>query len=593
VSEPDLERSARPGGGPEARSTRRRPGARRGTWTGRWSWWLLPFALGAWARLHGLTDQVLANDEIHELRAALTLSVGEILTTFGVSNYSLPLAALARGLAHAGLALDEISLRLPAIVSGLLFLGLAPRVVARSAGRDVGLFFGGLAAVSPMLVLYSRLARPYLPALLLSYAAIACFCSGWFAGRRGRLVAAAALTAIAVWVLPIVAPAVAAPWLVALAGVALGRPPGCRKRWRELAVAGMTGVALAGALLLPAAGSVRAGILDKVATGQLPHGPSVVQTLAGMGDARAAWAFLVAGLAGGVLAWRRWPGVVLVVSASVLSQVLALVVVRPFGLAAPSIAGRYLIVAVPPLLLGVALLAATLWRRARSRWRWPSSTVALAALLILVVAAGPLWRWLGPARALLGYGEVHGDFGRRAGGPSAEMPEGYRFLRALEPDLVAVAPATTEGWFDRLFVRWIPSLGTGVILGVDGPKWQGEPLVDLRTIRRPTPADLLASGADAVVLHLHPSRELPSTGKVTEAHLRRARHQDRLSAILAGRFRRAWGRPHFSSGEHAVWDLRRLRWSRRSAEPANPSAPAAPSRPRDGGAARKRGREDR
>jgi hypothetical protein len=590
VSEPDLERSARPGGGPETRSTRRRPGARRRSWTGSWSWWLLPFALGAWARLHGLTDQVLANDEIHELRAALTLPVGEILTTFGVSNYSLPLAALARGLAHAGLALGEISLRLPAIVSGLLFLGLAPRVVARSAGRDVGLFFGGLAAVSPMLVLYSRLARPYLPALLLSYAAIACFCSGWFAGRRGRLVAAAALTAIAVWVLPIVAPAVAAPWLVALAGVALGRPTACRERWRELAIAGLTGVALAGALLLPAAGSIRVGLLDKVAAGRLPHGPSVVQTLAGMGDAGAAWAFLAASLAGAVLAWRRWPGVVLVVSASVLSQVLALAIVRPYGLASPGIAGRYLIVAVPPLLLGVALLVATLWRRARSRWRLPPSTVAAAALLILVVTAGPLRRWLGPAHPLLGYGEVHGDFGRRAAGPSSEMPEGYRYVRALEPDLVAVAPAITEGWFDRLFVRWIPSFGAGVVLAVNEPRWQKDPLVGLRTIRLPTPADLRASGADVVVLHLHPSRELTSTGSVTEARLQRARQQDRLSTILARRFRRAWGRPHFSSDEHAVWDLRNVRWSRRPAEPSNPPAPAAPNRPPEGGPVRQRGR---
>lgn len=539
----------------------RRHGHGRG-WIERWWWWLVPILLGSWARIHGLADQVLASDEIHALRAAIAHPVHEILSTFAPSNYSLPLAALARASANAGMPIDEISFRLPAVFAGILFLVLGPLVVARAAGRVAGAVFAALAAVSPLLVVYSRLARPYLPALLLTYATLVSFCGGWLGGRRGRLFVAAALGALAIWVLPVVAPAVAAPWLVAIGGLLLGRPAGCRARWRELAGSAFAGGALSAALLLPAVGSIQQGILDKVGKGAPPSWPAVVEMLAGTTLPGAAWLLVAAGLAGGALAVRRWPGAALIVIASLICQVVALIVARPSGFGSEVVAARYLLGTVPPLLAGVALLVATLWRRLAPRWRRRLAVPGLAALLAAVVAAGPLPRWLGPARPVLSYNGIHGRIEPGAARPSRPMPAGYRFVLGLEPDVLAVAPASTESWCDRLFAEWIPVLGSRLIVGVGEPKWRRGSLVALRRTRLSDAADLLSSDADVVVLHLRPTRELASTDRVAEARLARAIVLDREAALLATRCERAWGTPHFVDDFHAVWDLRRVRRKR-------------------------------
>jgi hypothetical protein len=89
----------------------------------------------------------------------------------------------------AGVPLDGVALRLPIVVCGLLALAAIPLVTARRVGRPAAYVLAWLVALSPLLVLYGRLVRSYLPMVLLSFCAAAAFEAWWRTGRR-RLAAA-------------------------------------------------------------------------------------------------------------------------------------------------------------------------------------------------------------------------------------------------------------------------------------------------------------------------------------------------------------------------------------------------------------------
>src|SRR3954470_22007048 len=125
-------------------------------------WWLLPpFALGTVLRLWNVRAQVLAGDEMHAVRVALVSPLSHILTTYELRDNCIPLTALYRFLLERGVPLSELSVRLPMLLCGILALLVLPWIVARRVGPRVGHLFAWLLALSPLLVLYSRIARPY------------------------------------------------------------------------------------------------------------------------------------------------------------------------------------------------------------------------------------------------------------------------------------------------------------------------------------------------------------------------------------------------------------------------------------------------
>ena len=139
-------------------------------------WWLLPpFALGTLLRLWNVRAQILAGDEMHAVRVALVSPLSRILTTYELRDNCIPLTALYRFLLERGLPLSELLVRLPMLLAGLLALLVLPGVAAARLDRRVGHLFAWLVALSPLLVLYSRIARPYLPIVLFGFAATAAF----------------------------------------------------------------------------------------------------------------------------------------------------------------------------------------------------------------------------------------------------------------------------------------------------------------------------------------------------------------------------------------------------------------------------------
>ena len=147
---------------------------------------------GAALRCWNLRDQVLGGDELHAVRAALAQPLPALLTTYQLADSCIPLTALDRLLLDRGLALDEWRLRLPVLASGLLALVALP-LLARRRLPPAGLpLYCALLAGSPLLILYSRVARSYMPATLLGFAAALAFDRWWAADEDGDAPAAPA-----------------------------------------------------------------------------------------------------------------------------------------------------------------------------------------------------------------------------------------------------------------------------------------------------------------------------------------------------------------------------------------------------------------
>jgi hypothetical protein len=210
------------------------------------------FALGVWLRLDQFTTQVLIDDEWHAVHQLLRLAPSRMWLDFGHADYSIPLGLLY-ALESRAIGLSETAMRWPMLVAGVATLVLFPRYVAPRLGRAVAAVFALLLALSPLLVIYSRMARPYAITLLLAWSAHAAF-HRFDAGPHDRFAAGAAFAiaaSLAAWLHPIVAPFVLAPFL--WAGFDLLRGPrelrGPRLR-RLFALALAAGVPMA-ALLLP------------------------------------------------------------------------------------------------------------------------------------------------------------------------------------------------------------------------------------------------------------------------------------------------------------------------------------------------------
>ncbi|HEX6203529.1 MAG TPA: glycosyltransferase family 39 protein, partial [Thermoanaerobaculia bacterium] len=320
-----------------------------------WSWWLLPpVALGAFLRLFRLGPQLLLYDELHAPRTLVELDLPEILTTYLPSDNSIPLTALYELLVENGVALSELHLRLPAIVAGLLSLVVVPGAVGRRLGRQAGLWAAWLVAISPALIFYSRLARSYMPVVLLVFVAAMAFERWWRTGSVRAAAGSVIAGAAAAWTHLGAGPIVAAPFLWAAAAKA-ARP----RQGRSLGAIALLGLGLAAgfaAFLLPAWESFTALLGDKSGAAR-PTAANLVQALELQAGAAEGWAAAVfwvgAALGLGVLLRRR-PAFGSLTATLVAANLAALLVTAPFGVEAPMILSRYLLVGLPFVLAWAA-----------------------------------------------------------------------------------------------------------------------------------------------------------------------------------------------------------------------------------------------
>lgn len=331
-----------------------------------WTCILVVVALvGAALRLDQFAAQVLLDDEWHAVHQVLRRGPAAMFIDFGFSDYSIPLGILDWTIAHT-IGLSETAMRVPMLLAGLATLVLFPLYVARRFGPPTAVLFAALLAISPLLILYSRTARPYAITLLLGWIAHAAFAhyAGAMRGRRGAGTAYVIAAAAAAWLHPIVAPFVLAPLLHAIVGLpATPRAQRGRYFMRLLQVILPTGILMA-ALLLPPLLANPGAMSRKGGIDMLDAGTLVGVWYAWLGTPSS----LVVAICMAFAAYGArdvWKSLAEARTATlgIVLTLLALVVTRPMWSFMPLSIARYLLPFLPLLLLAVAVGAVRLAHR--------------------------------------------------------------------------------------------------------------------------------------------------------------------------------------------------------------------------------------
>ena len=320
------------------------------------------FALCLWLRLDQIVDQVVTDDEWHALHQVIFHTPGEFLLSFGASDHSIPLTLLY-WLEANGFGLSELAMRWPMMLAGLATVVLLPLWALPRVGWRTTLIFALLLAVSPLLINYSRFARPYALTLLLGYLVHFAFWRFWT--RAPNASAAGALyaigSALAAWLHLSAVPFVLAPLATAtLPAVSTWRQGDRAQVKRLVALGSLTALAMA-VLILPPFLADPGALLGKSGK-NLPD----LDCLKGiwhlwLGTPSKPAVLICLGLAAiGFLPMVQQCA--LVKNALVgLGLTLALILIsKPAWIQVPQVLGGYMLPAVVPLLLAVAVGTAKL-----------------------------------------------------------------------------------------------------------------------------------------------------------------------------------------------------------------------------------------
>jgi len=525
-----------------------------------------PVGVGLALRVWNLREQILGDDELHAVRAAVSMPVDEILVTWQQTDHSLPLTALYRAWLDAGGVLSETELRVPVLLGSLALLWFAPRLLAPLAGARVAWLWAWLLAVSPMLVAYGRIVRSYSITVALTTCAVLALARYGQGGGRRFGIAYVLCGALAIFFHlgagPLVVSALGAGLLATLLQphrVTAGLPG---MAWLTFGL-----LLTAGTLLVPGRDTLAALVGAKSGVGGLDLSIAweVMRLHAGSAGSLVALAYWAAVVAGPFELWRRGqPLLALLVPATVLGQVVGLLVISP-ELDSPILATRAFLVTLPFSLLGAAAGLDALFTRLRAA-SGARRVAALACLAVVVLWAGP-----------------YGDRGFWRS--SFRQHDDYILFTRSRPELTRSAlPAfyrelDSESAGGLVELPWHPSWGFGhavpayqeqhgrAVLVANAEPLVRHPRLALRRYLVATPAALLASGGRYAVIHLDlereeraaragrsepdPTRPHPTIWQALRWEARRAQR----------RFDSAWGPADYDDGVVAVWDLARIRSS--------------------------------
>ena len=352
-------------------------------------------ALGVYLRLDQFTLQVLIDDEWHAVHQILRHTPAQMFFDFGFADYSIPLGILDWHEAR-WFGLSETGMRLPMLVCGVATLVAFPLYVARRFSAPVAVLFAVLLAISPLFVIYSRMARPYAITVLLGWIAQAAFQRYRDAPRR-KVAGAGALyvatASLATWMHPIIGPFVLAPFVWALLDIR-SVSPGARGRslLRLVVLAVATGVAI-GALVLPPILANPHSMTNKSGVDSPNFGTLVGVWYAWLGtpSSIAVVVSIALAAAGAGAVWRSLPESRPAVLGTLLT-LAALFVARPIWIFNPIALARYLLPFAPLLLLAIAAGAARLARRIETPTlpRRALSAAALALPVGVLLVQSPL-----------------------------------------------------------------------------------------------------------------------------------------------------------------------------------------------------------
>ena len=536
---------------------------------------LPPFLVGLWLRLYRSGEQILTGDELHVLKVALAWSPSEIVrswTWYG-ADYGVPIALLYRALLDAGLVLTEMSLRAPMLACGALLIAVVPWCLRARIGGPPALLLAWLLALSPWLVLYSRLVRGYSPVALLATPTLLAFYGFWLSRDRAsqlRCGAAYALAAaLASWIHLPVAPLVLAPFPLAGLRVLVARGDDRATLLERLpalgALAALTALLL-GLALLPARESLLAlrGVHSGGGIPAVAAWLEIVRLHAGTTSPALALLVVAALLRGLLVLWRRDRDFAAYLVGLPLVLIAGLVLLGPDQLEKPIVMGRYLLALLP---LGLALVALGLAEpAAQGRKARVAQATGVFVLLVAVLASGPL-----VSRAFRTSSFVHAATfllftqpGNRV--EAADVPPPYgeavassesgttHFVEFPWFNLASHAFDAYQHHHERPLV--VASLSTEI----------ADPRVALRNIVDAGPEGFLESSATHLAIHRNLRNEEARVQSNDPHHWRRLSQVDeiwrpllRAGPAMDRRLRATWSEPDFADADVSIWDLERVR----------------------------------
>jgi len=402
---------------------------------------------GSLLRAYQLSDQILVDDEWHALNAVIYMDAWEILTTFGDSHISAPMALYFKFFMNKW-GLSEVAIRAPFLLVGVATLVIFPLAARRFVGRFAADLFAWLLAISPALVLFSRFARPYGISLLLAMAAVYLFRAWWIAAVVRLGVLYVLLAGLAVWLLPVMLPFVLGPFVFFLTFAFRGGRATRSVLVRRLVSLGVV-TAMVLAVVLGSALRRDVGSLVEKTRQQsvsVETAASALGVLVGSAGP-VLGACMVALGAVGFLGFFRRGSFLTYLGVLALLQVAAVLAAGPLGGGSPFIVARYMLPVGPILLLFAAAGAARLakWSGSHARWAGPAMATGLVCASLL---KGPL-----PAQAF--YPNqwmsqqilVSASFGAEEYNRSVQRtPEFYRTLARLRPGSIRIVEASSNAF---------------------------------------------------------------------------------------------------------------------------------------------------
>lgn len=357
--------------------------------------------LGLFLRLYLLPQQVFIDDEWHGFYYALGKSPGWLLTNFSIPGATCIPFNFYNWLVGATVGWTEMTLRLPSLIFGVLMIIVPPLLVRGLMGDRRAALLGFFLAISPILIFYSRIARPYSGVAFLSFTAVL-LAARWMQSNNSRdAVLFVVVGALAIYFHLFAVVTVAAPVLMALLFHTVrslrgpGRPssasPTARQWW--LASAGIA--AISGVLLGPALiGSLRGTFFTVALVGQLQieSVPKVLMLMSGTGHGVLILLFWAGVIGGAIDLCRRNPWFGWTLVSLYPLHILSLLLTRPDAAQSGIVLARYCIALVPvSLLLCSSGIYALLERiAARSALR-PAVQLGMAfACAATMALSGPL-----------------------------------------------------------------------------------------------------------------------------------------------------------------------------------------------------------
>jgi hypothetical protein len=371
----------------------------------------LATALAAWLRLYHLERQIPVDDEWHALHKLMNAGYGEIFSSFGVADHSIPLTLFYKLLAQT-IGVEEIGLHILQAIAGVGLVAVAAWLAWRAtANAAVTALLAFLLAGAPFLVLYSRFARPYAITTLLAVIALALL---WrWRERRSRALGAAicAAFALSAWLHPLTA-------IYALAALACVLAEDVGERRAEaargtFALGVAVGLSILALLAVPLASDF--GNLAAKAGRHVPDGYTLFRVasmfLGGMPDAITVLMLLTA-LFGAWRFWREQPALGAYLAVGVLLPVLAVLLLGAHWTHQGHTFSRYVFPAQVLLLFWFAYGAVTMVRLLARRKVMVLEMSVAVAVAGAYLAYGPAIRQVRSLDAWYAHFYFHFDYVR-------------------------------------------------------------------------------------------------------------------------------------------------------------------------------------